>query len=138
MLESRFVNRGCAASILLTGYLLIFPGVPSWAQELTSETSSLLEQRIEAIEKLDGELAQVRAKLKAAKKPTDRRRLKARFQELESEQEKLIQELEQIVGPLPPAVRPESPLPSERQWKSREQRHETILESDVERRLPSQ
>ena len=138
MLESWFVDRRRVASILLTGYLLIFPEIPSWAQELTSETGSVLQQRIEAIEKLDGELAQVRAKLKALKKPADRRRLQARLQELESQQEKLIQELEQIVGPLPPAVRSEPPPASERQWKSHEQRHETTLESDVERRLPSQ
>lgn len=131
-MESRSVPQ-----LFLLGTFLALMAGPLLAKELTPESGSLLEQRIEAIEKLDGELAQVRAELEALKKPTDRRRLKARLQELESQQEKLIQELEQIVGPLPPAVRPESPLPQEKQWKSREQRHETTLESDVERRLPS-
>lgn len=102
-----------------------------WAEEGLS-----LEQWILAIESIDRELAGAKKQLKEEKSALNRRKLQVHIDELQQKQERSLQELEQRIGPLPPAVRSERPIPLEQMIKAQERRHEKSLESDVERRLP--
>ena len=119
---------------LLIGLEFGWPaGLPGWAEEGLS-----LEQRISAVESIDRELAEAQKQLKEEKSALNRRKLQVYIQTLQQKQEKYLQELEQIVGPLPPAVRSERSVPLEQLIKSQEKRQEKALETDVERRLRTQ
>ena len=111
--------------------------VPGDVGRAADQGGSALEQRLNELERLDEQLAEATRQLQAATTRPARRRLQARIHELEAAQERLLGDLERLVGPLPPAVRAEAPLPMEQQRASQERRHETTLESNVDRRLPS-
>ena len=116
-------------------------GAPPSAREASpqvlesSDAGSSLQQLLDAIEATDRELTEARQQLKNAS-ASDLPRVQARIQELGDRQEQILQEMERIVGPLPPKVVSDSPIPLEERLKDQEKRHETVLESDVERRLP--
>lgn len=95
-----------------------------------------LAQVIQDYEQAEQRLAEERVKLKQSRTTQERRRLKESIQELERRQQERVQWLEKWIGPLPPAVTPEVQVPLDRQIRSQEQRHETVLEKDVERRRP--
>jgi len=126
-----------AKAVLIVGFLLgrefCLPAERlGWAEEEIS-----LERRIAAIESIDKELAEAKKQLKEEKSALNRRQLQVHIEELQRKQEQSLQELEQIVGPLPPAVRSERSVPLEQLIKSQEKRQEKALETDVERRLPT-
>ncbi len=107
----------------------------SWAQSPAEEEASLLEL-VEAYERSEQELVDIEKRLKEPPPAPEARRLQKRIEELKSEQGRLAEILERKMGPLPPAIRPEKPVPLEEEVKSREQRHESVLEKEIERRLP--
>jgi len=111
--------------------------VPGDVGRAADAGGSALERRLDELDRLDEQLTEAKGQLQAATTRLARRRLQARIRELEAAQERLLNDLERLVGPLPPAVRAEAPLPLEQQRASQERRHETTLESDVDRRLPS-
>ncbi|MBI3333515.1 MAG: hypothetical protein HYZ93_05440 [Candidatus Omnitrophica bacterium] len=102
---------------------------------LRAEQAASLQQRIDAIEKSDLELEKLTRELRSAKGPSERRRLEARIQKLKLEQEEMLRALEKILGPQPPAVPSEQPVPLEDQLKLRERRRDTTLDNNAERRL---
>ncbi len=104
------------------------------AEDLPAQGSDM-QRKIDEVEQVDRELAEATKQLKATPTAQERRRIQDRIQELQSKQEQLLKELEQAVGPPAPSVRSEPEVPLERQMKSRQQRHETTLESDVGQRL---
>lgn len=99
----------------------------------SAEETTLLET-IEAIEKTDAEIAALTKELKSVKTPAQRRQIQAQIEELQREQQKLLAQLEKFIGPLPPTVRKEEPIPLEEQLKARGQRHETTLDNKVDKR----
>ena len=106
-------------------------------QGKTEGLATSIGQRMDEIERLDREIAEGTGQLKKpTATPAARRQLQAHIRQLQTKQEQLLQELEKIVGPLPPAVRSEQTTALEQQLKSHERRHESTLESDVQRRLP--
>lgn len=115
--------------------LVLLIGIPTGAFGQLEEEASLA-QLIEAYEGSEKELADLEKRLKESRTTSDARRLQKRIQELKTEQDRMAEALEQKMGPLPPAIRPEKPIPLEQQMKSQEGRHESVLEKDVERRLP--
>lgn len=114
---------------MLAFWLLAMGAAPARAEEALS-----LQRQIEAAEKLDGEIAQATEELKKAPSPAERSRLEGKIRELQARQEILLDQLEEVVGPLPPRVRRESPIPLEQQLKGLERRHETTLDNDAQRR----
>jgi hypothetical protein len=117
---------------------LVSQAALAWAGELPKATPTPLEQRLEDLAQVDRELEDAQRQLSTSIAPRSRRRLKTRIQELRVSQERLLREIEQFVGPLPPAVQQEPTTPLEDQVKTQQRHHEAILESDVARRLPSQ
>ena len=109
-----------------------------WTDEPAEGPAPTLEQRLDALEQLDEELAEAQRQLETSTTASARRQLKARIRELQATQDTLLDELEAIVGPLPPAVRHEPPTQLEQQLEAQQRHHEAILERDVERRLPSE
>lgn len=107
------------------------PPADSKAQREVTSLAAL----IEAYEKGEVELARAREELEAAEDPSQAGRIKEAIRKREVQQDRLFESIEKIVGPLPPKVAQEQPTSLERQLESQEQRHETILESDVEKRL---
>lgn len=100
------------------------------------QAKSHLEQQLDELGLVDRQLAQAREQLASTKNRALRRQLHARIDELQTQQDRLLLAIEQLVGPLPPVVRPDPPLPLEEDLKARQRHHEAILESDVQRRLP--
>lgn len=115
-----------AMAFFLAAYPLSLP--PVCAAETT------LLETIEAIEKTDAEIAALTKELKNVKTPAQRRQIQAQIEELQREQQKLLAQLEKFIGPLPPTVRKEEPIPLEEQLKARGQRHETTLDNKVDKR----
>lgn len=95
-----------------------------------------LAQVIQDYEQGEQLLAEERAKLKQSRTTQEKRWLEGNIQELERRQTDRVKILEKWMGPLPPMVTPEVQVPLDRQIRSQEQRHETVLETDVERRRP--
>lgn len=115
----------------LLGLILFAPSV----QAVGEGTS--LSAAIEAVEETDAEIATLTEELKKVRTPLERRQLQAQIEELQQKQEDQLLELEKLIGPLPPTIPSEQPIPLEQELKAREKRHETTLESNVEKRLPS-
>ena len=99
------------------------------------QAKSHLEQQLDALDAVDRQLEEANAQLAAATDRATHRQLQARIDELQAQQERLLLAIEQVVGPLPPTVRPDPPLPLEDDLKAQQRHHEAILESDVQRRL---
>ena len=121
------------------GGLLLIAILGNWAiataEDLPAQGSDL-QQKIEQVEQIDRQLAEHTQQLKgAANNAQERQRIRTRIQELQARQKKLLQEMERMVGPLPPSVGPEPTIPLEQQMESQRRRHETTLESDVSHRL---
>ena len=140
------MKRLLACSLILGFLWGVAPGwtdEPAEAPALAQSIRRLgpvptLEQRLDALEQLDEELAEAQRQLETSTTTAARRELKARIRELQATQDTLFEELEAIVGPLPPAVRHEPPTQLEQQLEAQQRHYEAILESDVERRLPSE
>jgi ribonuclease P protein component len=125
------VHRASLSAVMMA---ILCNGAFATAEDLPAQ-GSVLERTIEQVEEVDRELAELTKQLKAIRSATERHRVQDQIRQLQSKQEQLIQELERMVGPLPPSVRSEPEIPLEQQMKARERRHETTLESDVGQRL---
>lgn len=106
------------------------------AQEPTTPSQHPIEQRLDELAKVDQEIADAKQQLAVTKRWRDRWQLQTRIKELEAAQQRLLQDIEQFVGPPSPAVQPEPPIPLEQQLKTQQRHHDAILESDVTQRLP--
>lgn len=122
--------------ILTIASHLVLNGVPGWAQSKAEEEVSLA-RLVEEYERTEKTLAEVKGQLKRTLTTVQVRRLRAEIRRLEARLQELAETLQEMVEPPRPAVTTEAPVSLEQQLKSQEQRHETILESDVEQRLPS-
>ncbi len=148
MLESASLSMRIIYWLLLG--LLCWAG-PAWAQdqqkpvtrppepaaEAPAPAAGSLKQRLDQWAQVEDELAALQRALDTATAQEARRQLKTQISELQTTQEDLLQAIEQLVGPLPPAVRDEPPIALEEQLDAQLQHHEAILESDEESRLPS-
>lgn len=94
-----------------------------------------LESHLEEYDRLEAALIEARAQLQAVPAGAARRQLQARIRALEQAQDQVVAALEQLVGPLPPAVRPDRPSLLDQQRRSQEQRQDSVLERDVDQRL---
>lgn len=106
------------------------------ASAAAQEEAPGLAELIQQYERTEQELARARAEMKENPSAAERNRLQSWIQELEAKQEQRAESIEKIIGPLPPKVTQDPLTPLEQQLKAQEQRHETTLESDVEKRLP--
>ena len=104
------------------------------AETAPAEKPSLAEL-VDAYERTEKELADLQVQSKAARTTPESQRIQNRIQELQALQEKWAAAIEQRVGPLAPAVRPDPAAPLESQVEAHEQRHDTVLEKDIEKRL---
>lgn len=101
-----------------------------------ADESLPLSRVIEEYERNEVELSRLKGQLESAPTTQEAARLRSRVGELEARQDELVRALEERVGPLPPAVRDEPPVPAEKRLDSQRVRDEAILDKDVERRLP--
>ena len=118
---------------------ILFAG-PVWSAEEPAPGGSEslpLEQQIQEIERIDQVLAGLTQEFKSTQSAPARQKIQEQIRQFQQKQEPLLLELEKTVGPLPPAVRPEKPIPLEQELKAQERRHETTLDSNVERRTSS-
>lgn len=94
--------------------------------------------QLQALDDTESELADARARLTTASSWRERRRLHARIKELESQQERLLAEVETaLFGPRPAAVRDEPIGSFDQRLDAQRQHRDAILERDDAPRLPS-
>ena len=133
-------GRAAIFPALLAWFLCVGGGGVCSAQPARTESEEgSLAARVDEFERNEKELAAATASLAGGAgglTAPERSRLARRVSQLQARQAVLLQELERLAGPLPPAVRRETPSPPEEQQESRRQRDDAILEKDVERRLP--
>lgn len=135
----RFAGWNHRWFLLLWAWVFLpVPGVAGAdaSKPAAGEEDPSLAQVIQDYEQGEQLLAEERAKLKQSRTTQEKRRLEGNIQELERRQADRVKILEKWMGPLPPIVTPEVQVPLDRQIRSQEQRHETVLETDVERRRP--
>jgi hypothetical protein len=118
----------------LIGSLAVL-AAPVGATEPPEDPAGALEAQLEALAHVDVELAQAQRELETAPE-SQREALRTRINDLKAGQAALLDELEALAGPLPPAVEPPPPNPLEEHLDAQLRRHDAILESDVDRRLP--
>ena len=121
---------------LLVGILQSSSGLQVLAQEIPEGKS--LNSLVEAFEKAEKELVETRERLKTTLEAAERRRLEVRIKELEDQQRRILPELEKIVGPPPPAVRPQPSNKVVEQLEVRRLRNEALQDRKAEDRLSGQ
>jgi hypothetical protein len=122
-------------SIVLAAAGLLEAADPQPAPPLSVPT---LEQQLDELDRVDADLAAAEQELTTGPAPERRRELQARIIALRADQERLVNAIEAIVGPLPPRVaagEPAAEAQAEAQLERQQRRHDALLERDVERRL---
>jgi len=102
---------------------------------LRAAESPPLEQQLDALDRVDAELAAAQQELKTAPPRPRRRELQARIDVLRADQERLVSAIERIVGPLPPRVQTDPPATVEKQLDTQQRHQDALLERNVEQRL---
>lgn len=114
--------------------LLLFVAAPGL---LRADDSPSLEQQLDALDRVDAELAAAQTELKTSPPRARRRELEARIDALRADQERLVGAIERIVGPLPPRVQADPPTVVEQQLDAQQHRQDALLERNAEQRLQS-
>lgn len=115
---------------------LVGAGVSGADDPAAPSAGPSLQEQIQTYETLDPRIADLQQQLTKARGRT-RRHLEDQLRQLQAEQDRAFEAIEQAVGPLPPAIRPELPVPLESALDARHRRDDAVLERDVDRRLPS-
>ncbi|MBI4227283.1 MAG: hypothetical protein HY600_03295 [Candidatus Omnitrophica bacterium] len=124
---------GIVALQLASGVRL--PAVLAAEEPTAAPAAPSLQEQIHTYETLGQQITELQARLPQAR-GADRRRLETTLRELQAAQDRAFDAIERVVGPLPPAVRPEPAIPLEDQLRARHRRDDAALERDVDRRLP--
>lgn len=124
---------------VLIGLLSVIASLPdsTYAEEPPPTKSSPLQQQLEAFEQSEQQIKEIRISLKSASPRKRRRELKLRLRKLEAAQEQLLQEIDRLIGGLPPSVTHSPSIALEQNLEIRQRHQEAILDDNADRRLPS-
>ena len=117
-------------ALVFCGFLLAATPVRS-----EGEDPPTLAQVLDEFEHVEKELHMLEQRIPQAI-PSERRRLEKQKTDLQQRQETLLDQMEKMVGPLPPAARSDRRRPVEEQLEQGQIRNDAIQERDVEKRLP--
>lgn len=104
---------------------------PLWAESPPAHPPASLERDLDELDRVDRELSDTKRAYAQSRNASTRRQLRQRLEALRAQQERLLTEIERRVGPLPPAVRQDAPIPLEEQLQARQRQHEALLDDNV-------
>lgn len=130
MLESRIVSAWIRSALMI-GCLMSAPSAV--ADETARPAAVRLQQLLDELDHVDQQLREAIQQRADVATWRDRRALNRRITQLQDTQARLLRDIEQLVGPQPTTVQPDTPLPLEEDLKALQRRHDALQDNDAVR-----